>query len=175
MSGEPVTSTPAGNTRRRAADRRTRAGPSLSVESDRPDATVMRREESDSASYVCLNHRNFDPLRRTNSTPTVDTTLFVPKPSNPAPLDSALSALLFQMKQLSSELAPRDAAQSSAITAVFDRLNRLERSRSDRSDRESAKPAVGTSAPKPDTVDVESRESSRDRAHTTPENAVLDQ
>ena len=98
MSGEPVESTPAGNTRRRAGDRRARAGSSSSVESDRPDATVMRREESDSASYVRLHHRDSDPLRRTNSSPTADATLLFPQPSNPAPLDSALSALLFQMK-----------------------------------------------------------------------------
>ena len=174
MSGQPSESTPATNTRRRAADRRARAGFSSSVKSDRRDATVMSREKSDSASYVRLHHFDLGPLRRTNSS-TAEATLLVIQPSNFAPFDSALSALLFQMKQLSLELAPRDAAQSSAITAVFDRLNRLERSRSDRSDRESAKPAVGTSAPKPDTVDVESRESSRDRAHTTPENAVLDQ
>ena len=64
--------------------------------------------------------------------------LLVPQPSNPALLDSALSALLFQMKQLSSELASQDAAQSASITAVSDRLNRLERSQSDRSDRDSA-------------------------------------
>ena len=135
MSGQPSESTPATNTRRRAADRRARAKSSSSVESDRPDATVMRREESDSASYVCLHHCDTDPLRRTNSSPTADTTLLIPQPSHPSILDSALTALLFQMKQLSSELASRDAAQSAAITAVSDRLNRFERLRSDRSDR----------------------------------------
>ena len=138
MSGQPSESTDATNTRRRAADRRARAGSSSSVESDRPDATVMRRGESDSASYVRLHHRDSDPLRRADSFHTADGTLLVPQLLNPAPLDSVLSALLIQMKQLSSELASRDAAQSAAITAVSDRLNRLERSRSDRSDRESA-------------------------------------
>ena len=138
MCGQPSESTPATNTRHRAADRRARAGSSSSVESDRPDDTVMRRDKSDSASYVRLHHRDSDPLRRTNSSPTADATLLVPQPSNPAPLDSALSAILFQMKQLSSELASRDAAQSAAITAVSDSLNRLELSRSDRSDRKSA-------------------------------------
>ena len=49
MSGQPSESTPSTNTRCRAADRRARAGSSSSVESDRPDATVMRREKSDSA------------------------------------------------------------------------------------------------------------------------------
>ena len=77
------------------------------------------------------------------------------------------------MKQLSSELAWRDAAQSAAITAAFDRLNRLEHSRSDRSDRE-REPAVGASAPQPATVVVESHESRRYRAYTPSENAVLD-
>ena len=80
------------------------------------------------------------------------------------------------MKQLSSELASRDAAQSPAITAVSYRLNRLERSRSDRSDRESAN--VQSSVPllnQPATVVVESRESRLNRANTTPpEDAVLD-
>ena len=105
MSGQPSESTPVTNTRRRAADRRTRAESASSVESDRPDAAGIRREESDSASYVRCHHRDSDPLRHTNPCPTADATLLVPQPSNPAPLDSVLSALLFQMKQLSSELA----------------------------------------------------------------------
>ena len=137
MFGQPSESTPATNTRRRAADRPTRAGSSSSVKSYRLDATVVRRDEADSASYVRL-HRDSDPLRHTNLSPTADATLLVPYPSNPAPLDSVLSALLFQMKQLSSVLASRDAAQSVAITAVSNCLNRLESSRSDRSDREFA-------------------------------------
>ena len=131
MSGQPSESTPATNTRRRAADHRTRAESASSVESDRPDATVIRREESDSASYVRHHHYDSDPLRHINPSPIADATLLVPQPSNPAPLGSVLSALLFQMKQLSSELATRDAAQTAAITAVSDRLNRLEHSRSD--------------------------------------------
>ena len=125
------------NTCRRAADRRARAGSSSSVESDRRDATVMRRKKSDSASYVRLHHRDSNPIRHTNSSFTADATFLALKPSNPAPLDSVLLTLLFQIKQLSSELASRDAAQSAASTAVSDRLNRLEHSRSDRSDRES--------------------------------------
>ena len=137
MSGQPSESTPATNTRRRAADRRARAGFSSSVKSDRRDATVMSREKSDSASYVRLHHCDLGPLRRTNSS-TAEATLLVIQPSNFAPFDSALSALMFQIKQLSSELASQDAAQSAAITDVSDRVNRLERSRSDRSDRESA-------------------------------------
>ena len=130
---------PPGKTRRRAADCRARAGSSSSVKNDLNDATVMRHEESDSASYVRLYHCDSDPLRHTNSSPTADSTLLVLQPSNLASLDSVLSVLLFQKKQLSSELASRDAAQSAAITAVSHLLNRLERSRSDRSDGESAK------------------------------------
>ena len=95
MSGKPVESTPACNTRRRAGDRRARAESSSSVESDRPDATVMRREEWDSASYVRLHHRDSDPFWHTNPSPAADATLLVPQPSNPAPLDSVLLALLF--------------------------------------------------------------------------------
>ena len=166
MSRQPSESTPATNTRRRAADRRARAGSSSSVESDRFDATVMRRKESDSASYVRLHHRDSDPLRRTNSSLTDDATVLFPQPSNPEPLNSALSALLFQMKQLLSELASRDAAQSAEITAVSDSVNRLERSRSDRSDRESVNlQSVPLPALQPATVVVESRESRRDRPH----------
>ena len=112
----------------------------------------MRREESDSASYVRLHHRDSDPPRHANTSLTTDATLLVPQPSNPAIPDSVLSALLLQMKQLSSVLVAQDAnrmteskllaeqfaAQSAAMTAISDRLNRLEHSRSDRSDRESA-------------------------------------
>ena len=65
MSGKPVESTAAGNTRRRVADRRVRTESSSSLESDCPNATVMRREESDSASYVRL-HRDSDFLRHAN-------------------------------------------------------------------------------------------------------------
>ena len=98
-----------------------------------------------------------------------------PSPRIPPLSTSVLSALLFHMKQLSSELASRDAAQSAAITAVSDRLNRLEHSRSDRSNRESANlQSVPLPPPQPATVVVESHESRRDRAHTHPENAVLD-
>ena len=78
------------------------------------------------------------------------------------------------MKQLSSELASRDAAQSAAITAVSDRLNRLERSRSDRSDREYANLQSVPLPFQPATVVVESRESKRNQAHTPPEDTVLD-
>ena len=128
-----------------------------------------------SASFVRLRHFETEPFRDANYSPTADATLLVPQPSNPAPLDLVLSALLFQMKQLSSELALRYGAQSAAITAVSDRFNRLERSRSDRSDRESAN--VQSSVPllhKPATVVVESRVSRRDRVHTAPEDAILD-
>ena len=79
------------------------------------------------------------------------------------------------MKQLSLELASRDAAESAAFIVVSDRLNRLERSRSDRSDRESAN--VQSSVPllhQLATVVVKSCESRRDRAYTAPEDAVLD-
>ena len=138
MSGQQSESTPATNTRCRGADRSARAKSSSSVESYRPDATVMYRKESDSAAYVRHNYRDSVPVRCINSAPSDDATLLVPQPSNPAPLYSALSALVYQMKQLSSELSSRDAVQSAAITAVSDCLNRLERSRSDRSDRESA-------------------------------------
>ena len=126
MSEIPVESTPATNTRRRATDRRARTQSSSSIESDRPDAKVVRREESDSASYIRLHHRDSDSAHHANSSPIADATLLVPQPSNPAPLDSVLSAFLSQRKQLSSELASRDAAQSAAITALSDRLNRLE-------------------------------------------------
>ena len=85
MSEIPVESTPATNTRRRATDRRARAESSSSIESDRPDATVVRRKESDSALYVRLHHRDSDPPRHANSSPTADATLLVPKPSNPPP------------------------------------------------------------------------------------------
>ena len=95
MSGQPFESTPITKPRRRAADRRARAGSSSSVESDRPDATVVRRDESDSASYVRLHHRDSDTLRHTNPSPTADATLLILQPSNLAPLDSVLSALLF--------------------------------------------------------------------------------
>ena len=84
MSGKPSESTPATNTRRLAADRRARAESSSSIESDRPDATVVRREESDSASYVRLHQRDSDPPRHTNPSPIADATLLVPQPSNPA-------------------------------------------------------------------------------------------
>ena len=47
MLREPVELTSAMNTRRRAADRRALAESSSSIESDRPGATVVRREESD--------------------------------------------------------------------------------------------------------------------------------
>ena len=85
-----------------------------------------------------------------------------------------MSALLFQMKQLSSKLASRTAAHSAALTSVSDRLNPLERSRSDRSDRESANLQSLPLLHQPETVVVESRESRRNRAHTPPEDAVLD-
>ena len=138
MSGEPVESTPAGKTRRRAADRRVRAESSSSIKSDRPDATVVRREESDSASYVRLHHRDSDLPRHVNSFPVPDAILLVPQllniPSNPPPPHSVSSPLLHQMKQLSSVLA----TQSTAMTAVSDHLDRLEHSRSDRSDCEFA-------------------------------------
>ena len=79
------------------------------------------------------------------------------------------------MKQLSSELASWDAAQSAAFTVASDSLNRLERSRSDRIDRE---PANMQSVPlfplQPATVVVESRESRWDRVHTPPKDAVVD-
>ena len=130
MSEIPVESTPATNTRRRATDRRARAESSSSIESDRLDATVVRRDKSDSASYIRLHHRDSNPPHHANS-PIADATLLVPQPSNPAHLDSVLSAFLSQMKQLSSELASRDATQSAAITALSDRLNCLEHSRSD--------------------------------------------
>ena len=109
--------------------------------------------KSDSASYVrLLHHRDSDPPRHANSSPIADATLLVPQPSNFALPDLVLSALLLQMKQLSSVLAAQDAnrltksrslaaqfaAQSAGMTAVSDLLNRLEHSRSDRSDRESA-------------------------------------
>ena len=101
MSGTPSESTPATNTRRRAADRRARAESSSNIESDRPDATVVRREESDSASYVRLHHRDSNPPRNVNSFATAYATLLVPQPSNPpsnpVPSDSVLSALLHQM------------------------------------------------------------------------------
>ena len=80
--------------RRRATDRRARAESSSSIESDRFDATVVRREGSDSASYVRLHRRDSDPPRHANYSPTADATLLVPQPSNPAPPDSVLSALL---------------------------------------------------------------------------------
>ena len=61
MSGQPSESIPATNTRRRAADRRARDESSSSVESDHFDATVVRRGESVSASYVCLYYQTRDP------------------------------------------------------------------------------------------------------------------
>ena len=173
MSEIPAESTPATNTRGRATDRRARAESSSSIESDRPDATFVRREESDSASYVRLHHRDSDPSRHANSSPPADATLLVPQPSNPAPPDSVLSAVLLQIKQLSSVLAEQDAnrltesrslaahfaAQSAAMTAVSDRLSRLENSRSDRGDRESADlRSVPLPPPQPATVVVESHE-----------------
>ena len=94
ISKIPAESTPATNTRRRPTDRRARAESSSSIKSDRPDTTVVRREESDSASYVRLHHRDSDPPRHANYSPTADATLLVPQPSNPAPPDSVLSALL---------------------------------------------------------------------------------
>ena len=133
----------------------------------------MRGEKSDSTSYVRLHHRDSDPRRHTNSNLAGDAKLLAPYHSNLGHLDFVLSALLFQMKQLLSELASRDAGQSADITAVSDRLNRLKRSRSDRSDRESANLHLPL-PPQPVTVVVESHESRRDRAHTPPENAVLD-
>ena len=72
------------------------------------------------------------------------------------------------MKQLSSELASRDAAQSAAITAVSDRLNRLKHSRFDRGDRESANLQSVPLPPQSASVVVEFHESRRDRAHTPP-------
>ena len=75
------------------------------------------------------------------------------------------------MKQLSSELASRDAAQFAAITAVSDRLNRLEHSRSDRSDHESANLQSVPMTPSP--PQSSSNLTSRDRVHTPLENAVL--
>ena len=137
MSGEPVESTPATNNRRLAADRRARAESSSSIESDRPDATVLRREKSDLPSYVRLHHRDSDPSRHVNSFPVPDATLLVPSPQTRrrTPLtDSVLSALLHQMKQLSSVLA----TQSATMTAVFYSLDRFKRLQSDRSDREFA-------------------------------------
>ena len=131
MSDQPSESTPATKIRHRVADRRTRAESASSVENHGPDETVIRREESDTASYFGLHHRDSDPLRHSNPSPAADATLQVSQPSNPAPLDSVLSALLFQIKQLSSGLATREAAQSATITAVSDRLNCFEHSRSD--------------------------------------------
>ena len=167
MSKNPVESTPAGNTRGCTGDRHARVESSSSVESEHLDATVVRHVESDSASFVRLCHLDSEPHRDANLFPTANATL-VPQPSNPAPLDSVLSALLFQMKQLSSKLASQDTAQSAAITAVSDRLSRLERLRSDRSDRESANLQSVPLPHQPATVVVESRESRRDRAITPP-------
>ena len=172
MSSQPSESTPATNTRRRAADRRARAGLSSRVESDRPNAP-----QGVGLSVVCLpptsrlgppSTHQLLPHRRCH-TPR-------PQPLNPAPLDSVLSALLFQIKQLSSQLASLDAAKCAAKTAVSDRLNRLERSRSDGSNRESAnwQSVRLPPSPQPATVVVESRESKQDRVHTFPEDVVLD-
>ena len=122
MSEIPAESTPATNTRRRATDRRTRAESSSSIESNRPDATVVRREELYSASYVRLHRRDSDPPRHANSSPTAHASLLVPQPSNPAPPDLRLSALLLQMKQLSSVLAAQNANrlnESRSLAAQF--------------------------------------------------------
>ena len=135
MSGQPSELTPATNTCRRAADLPARAESSSSIESDSLDATVVRREESDSASYVRLHHHDSDPPCHTNPSPIANATLLVPQPSNPTHPDLVLSALLLQMKQLSSVFAAQEAARSAAMTAVSDRFDQLERSLSDRSDR----------------------------------------
>ena len=101
MSQIPIESTPAGNTRQRAADRRARTESSSSIESERSDATVVRREESDSVSYVRLHHRDSDPPRHANCSPATDATLLIPPTSNPqsdaAPSNPMLDALLRQM------------------------------------------------------------------------------
>ena len=90
MSGQPSESTSATYTRRRASDRRARAKSLSKIGNDRPDATVMRSEQSDSASYFRSYHRDSDLYQRTNFSLSADATLFVPQLSNPAPLGLAL-------------------------------------------------------------------------------------
>ena len=148
MSGKPSESTFATNTRRCAADRRAQAESSLSIESDRPDAKVLRGEESDSASYV-LNHYDSDPPRHANALLEADTTRLVPQLSNPpsSPVfpDSVLSALLHQMNNLTAVLAtqePNRAAHLRFFVAISDRRCRLERSRAVRGNRKTTEPQL---------------------------------
>ena len=134
----------------------------------------MPREKSKSASNVRLYHRYSDPLRRTNSCPTVDATLLVPQPSNTAPLDSALSALVLNKPTfVKASLAKRRSIRRDYCRLQPPQLSRALAILSKYS--QFRKPAVGASAPQLAIVVVEPRESKPDRAHTPLKNAVLDQ
>ena len=153
MSGEPVESTPATNTRRRAADRRARVESSSSVDIEHLDATVRRCEESDSASYVRLDHCDSEPPRHANAASAADATLLIQQTSNAKSDDASsnlmLAALLRQMNQLMAVLATQEAnraADSRALAAFSDHLGRLERSRVDRGDSEGTEPQLSASA-----------------------------
>ena len=142
----------------------------------------MRREESDSASYVCFNHHESDPPRHANASAAPDATLHVFQPSNtpsnPVPPDSVLSALLHQIYQLTAVLASQKAnraADSRSLASISNRFCHRERSRVDRGNRGTTEPqSLAPAAPQLSTVVVDNRESRRNRSLTPPEDAVLD-
>ena len=141
----------------------------------------MRREESDSASYVCFNHHESDPPRHANASAAPDATLHVFQPSNtpsnPVAPDSVLSALLHQIYQLTAVLASQKtnrAADSRSLASISNRFCRRERSRVDRGNRGTTEPqSLAPAAPQLSTVVVDNRESRRNRSLTPPEDAVL--
>ena len=169
MSGEPVESTPAGNTRLRAAGRRARTELSSSFESDRLNATVVQRAGLDTASYAQLRHPECEPPRRASLSRSADARLLMTHSANsqssagPSVLysDQMLAALLEQLDLLESFVPARDAidvaesrsratrvaAQSFALAAVTDRLHRLERNSCDRGDCYTPTSQSSSSAP----------------------------